>query len=195
MNFAPTYSGALPATSVKRYTELGAYIRGCYGSTNLVGEVAHSTPVPVHVASGVGATIVLPLASAQEVARVVLSEDLTRGQRIRSFTLAIAVASHDIAATAASGGGRAVSWTTVMSGASIGHKRIVHIDLNGTKVRHWFYFHDRLALVLRCPSRTVRFTLPQLVVFLPPPHAHTHTTADDGPHIVGALSLNSHTCP
>lgn len=65
-----------------RYRELGAWIKNCYG-TPLAQLASYAAPKPV---SGVY-TFTLPVEAKGTIDRVVLREDQSQGQRIRTWTL------------------------------------------------------------------------------------------------------------
>ena len=115
LDFAPGYSGRLPAESRARYQQFGDWVRACYGQANLLND---TSPVPAggsRAQAGtelpLGEPLVLVLPKPAAVGRVVIMEDQRVGQRIANYTVE----------GRAGGGG----WSTLVSGESIGHKRIV----------------------------------------------------------------------
>ena len=110
LNFAPDYSGQLPAESVERYKELGDWIRTCYG-TPLATMAA-----PAKVEKGGNVTITV--GSSEAVGRIVIMEEQTHGQRIRSFKVEVLPSSAEAMD----------AWKTVATAESIGHKRIIAMN-------------------------------------------------------------------
>eukprot|EP00050_Salpingoeca_kvevrii_P006858 m.292192 g.292192 ORF g.292192 m.292192 type:complete len:631 (-) comp12583_c0_seq1:139-2031(-) len=97
LDFAIDRTGNVAPDHAAAYKALGDWARKCYGS-------------PIAKTNGNNATLTLTLSQSATIDRVMLQEDLTLGQRVRSWTLE----------TMASGG----SWTKFANGTSIGHKRI-----------------------------------------------------------------------
>ena len=96
--------------AVARLNEFGAWIQACYGQDASAG-----TKSPVGVASGsslAGTSIKVDLSASAD--RLVLMEDLTHGQRIRSFTI-----------TDAAG-------EPIYNGSSLGHKHIALLNTSAT---------------------------------------------------------------
>lgn len=109
LDLAPDRSGLIPARHAARYKELGDFIRSCYGSP--INENIVNTTTP----TGVSLTFDYPT----PIDRIVLMEDQTNGQVIRSYEVyAKVVDSEEMNGTLD------VPWTLVSSGSSIGHKRI-----------------------------------------------------------------------
>ena len=112
LNFSPDYSGALPVMAVARFRALGRWLRECYGSANAVG-TNWTGPAALQSGESVIIRISTPL---EKIGRIVLQEDQTLGQRIRSYQL--------------EGMGSSSQWIKLLRGQSIGHKRIVVLDAN-----------------------------------------------------------------
>ncbi len=75
IDFAPYPNGSLPDAQVAAAHTLGDFIRGCYGK-------------PAAATSGNGArTYTLSLPPNTTVDRVVVAEDQTRGQLVRTFVI------------------------------------------------------------------------------------------------------------
>jgi alpha-L-fucosidase len=107
LNFAPMANGTLAPNFVARLNEFGAWIQGCYGQDASVP----GTKSPVGVASGsslAGTSIKIGLSASAD--RMVLMEDLTHGQRIRSFTISDAAGQ------------------SIYNGSSLGHKHIALLN-------------------------------------------------------------------
>jgi alpha-L-fucosidase len=103
LDIAPMPNGSIPTDAKARYAEFGSWIRACYGKKAVA-------TANMSVGSRT-LTLTLPAAaSTSTVDRVVLSEDLTKGELVRSFTLE----------TLSGAGG----WGVVLNKQSIGHKRI-----------------------------------------------------------------------
>ena len=114
MDFAPGYSGRLPAESRARYQQFGDWVRACYGQANQLND---TSPVPAggsRAQAGtelpLGEPLVLVLPKPAAVGRVVIMEDQRVGQRVTNYTVEVRA------------GG---DWSALASGESIGHKRIV----------------------------------------------------------------------
>ena len=113
LNFAPMPNGSMAANFVSRLAEFGGWIKACYG----VDAAVPGTKQPVGVASAAalqGATGVTVVLSAS-ADRLVLQEDLTHGQRIRSFNVTLR-------------GPRGGQGGLLYRGTSLGHKHIVLLD-------------------------------------------------------------------
>ena len=114
LNFALTYSGQQPSESIRRFKELGDWVRGCFG-----------TPVSsmgtAQVASGEDVT--MAVSSSKPIGRIVIMEDQTLGQRIRRFTVEVMP----------SASGQTIgAWQTVVTAESVGHKRIVALNTSSS---------------------------------------------------------------
>ena len=122
LDFSPDYSGALPTESVAQYAAFGAWVKGCYGAANSL-----KTNWTAATKLSAGQSVTVALSPAASTSRVVLQEDQTKGQRIRSFRVEWAGADgvfKPLAVETSSG------LTTTLE--SLGHKRIV--PLNATTV-------------------------------------------------------------
>lgn len=93
LDWTPMPSGMMRKDHLKRYQELGDWLRNCYS-------------VPVATANIAGRTATLQLPSGTQIDRVVIEEDLSAGERVNSYTIA-------------------VDGVQVANGSSVGHKRIV----------------------------------------------------------------------
>jgi len=110
LGFHPNYDGNIPANHGALYKTFGDWIRQCYGSQ------------PINETRGnlkEGGSLLLELSNRDDGPpnRAVLMEDISQGQRVRSWRL-----------EALTSAGR---WGLVAAGESIGHKRIVPMVLNG----------------------------------------------------------------
>jgi alpha-L-fucosidase len=84
LNFAPMPNGSMASNFVTRLAEFGGWIKACYG----VDAAVPGTKQPVGVVDGAdagGLTVKVTLSGSAD--RVVLMEDLSHGQRIRSFNM------------------------------------------------------------------------------------------------------------
>lgn len=98
LGLAPDSRGLLPDNDVKRLEEFGAKLKSVYGAS---------------LASRANNGLSVDLKPGTAIDRVVLAEDLSEGQNVRSFEVRVR-----------SGG----AWKTVAAGTTIGHKRIVAFD-------------------------------------------------------------------
>lgn len=96
LNATPGPDGLIPAVHMQRYEELGREIRRRYGS-------------PVATTSGTGNVVSLPLPQPTRLAGAVLQEDISQGERVRSYRLQ-ARCGHQ--------------WITLLQGTCLGHKKI-----------------------------------------------------------------------
>lgn len=106
LDLAPDRSGLVPSDQVARYKQLGDFIDSCYGNP-----IAHKTTQNeegIYSFSFNGAT---------PIDRIVLMEDQTNGQVIRSYRVFAKIADSQNA----SGN---VPYTLVSNGTSVGHKKI-----------------------------------------------------------------------
>lgn len=97
LGFAALRTGLIPDDQAQRAAEFGDWIRSCYG---------------VAVASTAGSEIRLlnlSLPAGALIDRVLLQEDIARGQRIRAYRVDARVGD---------------AWIPFSSGTSVGHKRI-----------------------------------------------------------------------
>ena len=97
LGLTPDPSGLLPAADCERLADFGRSIDSLYAR-------------PDATTAGAGAVQVLKLDKSRPVDRCLISEDISRGERIRRY--AIQARTPD-------------GWTTVGEGQSVGHKRIV----------------------------------------------------------------------
>ncbi len=104
LGITPDPDGLIPEPDVQRMKELGDYIRQTYGR-------------PLASVAGKGKKITLTLPEPVKVSRVVLGEDIRKGERVRQFVLE------------GYGGGK---WQKLFEGSCIGHKLI--IPLEGVKM-------------------------------------------------------------
>ena len=96
LNNTPDRSGLIPETDVKRSAEFGAEIRNRYGTA------AADT-------SGKGNELTINFSSPTRTDRVILMEDITKGERVRAYELEVNINGE---------------WETIAKGSAIGHKRI-----------------------------------------------------------------------
>ena len=114
LDLTPDRSGLIPANYAARYRQLGDFISSCYGQP-VAPNAAHST----NDAGEYSIKFDYPTA----IDRVVLMEDQTDGQVIRSYQVqAKIVDSQDANSTVS------VPLTRVSNGTSIGHKKIDLFD-------------------------------------------------------------------
>lgn len=92
--------GLVPDADVQRITEFGQEIQKMYGQA-LVGK------------AGKGKTLSLRIPDGTVVDRVVIQEDITKGERVLAYTLQ---------------GRDAQGWKDIESGSNIGHKRIIRFE-------------------------------------------------------------------
>lgn len=96
LNNTPDRSGLIPETDAKRSAEFGAEIRKRYG-------------IAAADTSGNGHELTITFSSPTGIDRVVLMEDITKGERVRSYEIDANVDGE---------------WKPVAQGTAIGHKRI-----------------------------------------------------------------------
>jgi alpha-L-fucosidase len=101
----PDDTGAIPADQMAALQGLGDYIRAC-----------HSPQAALAAGNGTTATLHLTFPAAL-VNRVILQEDLSRGQLVQGFTVQVDAA-----------GGWAKHVVTVAEGTAIGNKRILYFS-------------------------------------------------------------------
>jgi len=97
LGLTPDPSGLLPEPDFKRCAEFGAEIRRRFAR-------------PVAETNGTGEQLTLELSGPQKIDHVVIMEDITGGERVRSYTVEGRIP-----------GG---TWRKLCDGISIGHKRI-----------------------------------------------------------------------
>jgi hypothetical protein len=142
LNFGPAFSGALPDAAVKRYEEFGDWIRGCYGAANAIAEtrgagiLKEGESIVLNLTSGSGGSSrsagsshsgagskdSIDQHAAKLVDRIVLMEDQSAGQRIRSYTVEYL---HNAAGDKSGVG----VWTAAATAESLGHKRIFKLPI------------------------------------------------------------------
>ena len=99
LGFATDKNGTIPADQVARAKQFGDWIRSCYDA-------------PVNATAAPNATTVsLKIPAGRAVDRIVVQEDLAKGQRVRSYVV-----------DATADGGK--TWAQVSNGTAVGHKRI-----------------------------------------------------------------------
>lgn len=104
LGITPDPSGLVPVADSVRIAELGAEVRRRFGR-------------PLAAVSGHGRRLQMALPKAQKVSAAVLCEDISRGERVRSYRLEGKVDG---------------KWTLLAKGSCIGHKKID--TLSGVKV-------------------------------------------------------------
>ncbi|KAK5788652.1 hypothetical protein VI817_009610 [Penicillium citrinum] len=110
LDLTPDRSGLIPATYAARYKQLGDFISSCYGNP-IAPDAAHST----NDHGDYSIKFDYPTA----IDRIVLMEDQTNGQVIRSYQVQAKIVDSQNA-----NGTLAVPFTRVSNGTSIGHKKI-----------------------------------------------------------------------
>lgn len=110
LDLAPDRSGLIPARHAARYKELGDFIRSCYGDPLPSDQVSNTS-----TSTGVSLTFAYPT----PIDRIVLMEDQTDGQVIRSYEVYAKIVDAE-----EMNGTLDVPWTLVSNGSSVGHKRI-----------------------------------------------------------------------
>lgn len=99
LNHTPDRTGVIPELDAARAAEFGATIEATYS-------------VALSDTSGTGRELVAQPSSPVEADRVVIMEDISKGERVRAYELDAMVAGE---------------WKTVAKGTSVGHKRIEQI--------------------------------------------------------------------
>lgn len=97
LNANPGPDGLVPEADMRRYSEFGRELRRRFST-------------PLALTAGRGDTVELKLARPQPVSQIVVMEEITRGERVRAYTVEGLTA-----------GG---AWTALCEGTSVGHKRI-----------------------------------------------------------------------
>merc|ERR1712166_1601456 len=107
LGFATLRNGLIPDDQVTRARELGDWISSCYGApiVSTSRTTASSAILTLDLTHGV------PSNMTKYFDRVVIQEDLSQGQRIRSYNVEYRQ-------------GSGSEWTNFSSGTSVGHKRI-----------------------------------------------------------------------
>jgi hypothetical protein len=98
LDWTPTQDGDMRADHLQRYEEYGDWLRGCY-----------SVPVASVGPVAAGEAALLSLPEGSQFDRLVIQEDLTKGEFVRSYKVAL-------------------DGTDLASGSSVGHKRIVLLN-------------------------------------------------------------------
>lgn len=119
LNLTPNGDGLVPDDHVEMYEQLGGFINSCYGNAVGGDQAAHDV-------SDEDGTYSITFDSPQSIDRIVLMEDQTDGQVIRSYEVEGKV-------TGGGSGGNSTasdtdSWTLLSKGTSIGHKKIDVFD-------------------------------------------------------------------
>ncbi len=96
VGLTPDPDGLLPDPDVKRLNEWGSAITENYGD-------------PLQTASGEGYELYILLEEAVDIDRIVIQEDIAKGERVRQYTVEAKLKGH---------------WEVIAVGQSIGHKRI-----------------------------------------------------------------------
>lgn len=96
LNQTPDRTGVIPDQDVQRTAEFGKEIRRRFGS-------------PLASTQGSGNQVELRLPTSSSIDHIVIGEDISAGQRVREYTIEVI---HN------------GSWTKLLSGTSIGHKKI-----------------------------------------------------------------------
>ncbi|GAA4297549.1 alpha-L-fucosidase [Aestuariibaculum suncheonense] len=100
LGITPDPNGLVPEADVKRLKEFGENIKRNFST-------------PVASASGNKSKLTVKLPNAQEVNQVVITEDISHGERVRNFILE---------------GKTKSGWKTIFEGSCIGHKFIYKFD-------------------------------------------------------------------
>lgn len=97
LDWTPMPDGTMHEDHLNRYEEFGDWLRGCY-----------SAPV-VSTKDASGGSVKLTIPQGLQVDRIVLAENLTRGERVQSYTVML-------------------DGETIATGSSVGYKRIQLFD-------------------------------------------------------------------
>jgi alpha-L-fucosidase len=111
LDFAIDRTGNIDPSHARRYVELGSWIRGCYSTPLARTAWALSNSLELTVVSPSDST-------ADAIDRIVIQEDISRGQRITAYTVDAEV-----------DGKWVLGWA---SGTAVGHKRI-QVSQSGPK--------------------------------------------------------------
>jgi hypothetical protein len=168
----PDFTGAIPPEQVARYTELGAWVTGCYlpdtalnASTDVVMKEGDTAELhfKVPTAESVGAAVPVPatriVAGSKDpkVGRFVVAENQTLGQAVRNFTISVLTTTHGLPHIHG-----APQWVVLEQAHSIGNKRIIPVTQNllvgATAVR--LQLHNIAAPIT--PATTATATLSRL---------------------------------
>lgn len=115
LDLAPDRSGLIPARHAARYKQLGDFIRSCYEKP-----IAPKETKPENDEAG---SYSLAFDVPTAIDRIVLMEDQTNGQVIRSYQVHAKIVDAQEA-----NGTLNVPWTLVSNGTSVGHKKIDLFD-------------------------------------------------------------------
>jgi alpha-L-fucosidase len=110
LNNTPDRSGLIPEQDAKRAAEFGAEVARIYGK-------------PIAQSHGQGKELELKLPAPATIDRVILAEDITKGERIRRYELDALIKGQ---------------WQSVGGGELVGHKRIealVPVTVDGLRLR------------------------------------------------------------
>lgn len=110
LDVSPDRSGLIPAAHAARYKQLGDFISSCYGSPINAAHMQNSS---------VDGTYTLKFKYPTSIDRIVLMEDQTNGQVIRTYQVFARIIDDGV-----TDGTLDVPWTKVSNGTSIGHKKI-----------------------------------------------------------------------
>lgn len=113
LDLAPDRNGLVPADAAARYKELGDFIRSCYDDEE----------PSKYVDSDVDGQYLMTFDKPTTIDRIVMMEDQTNGQLIRSYNVYAKIIDAD-----GINHNKDVPWTRVSGGKSIGHKRIDLFD-------------------------------------------------------------------
>jgi alpha-L-fucosidase len=124
LGIAPDSRGLLPEVDVKRLEEFGAEVNRIYGKGMLCGHVNNFPCTDGHISYPVpdpALNMDIAFSAPMTFDRVVLQEDLTRGQFIRNYEIQVLVEA---------------DWKTVATGTTVGHKKIdIFAPITGSKLR------------------------------------------------------------
>lgn len=158
----PDMSGRIPLEHKQSYSAFGAWVNECY----------HSAPVNTTGALQAvpsGGSISLEIGAGFAVNRVVVAEDISQGQLVRSWRI-----DARLEGEGSGGGGGGAGWQSVAEGQSIGHKRIVPLPTAAASAS---------ALRLTILHVATSATKAQILLFearncsfAPPPSSHTCKT-------------------
>ena len=110
LGVTPNAEGILPEVDVNRLIAFGAEIKRRFSN-------------PIGTTSGSGAKIGLKIPNKQKVNQIVIMEDITKGERVRKFTLE---------------GKTNSGWQTIFNGSCIGHKfihRFEDMDISAVRLK------------------------------------------------------------
>jgi alpha-L-fucosidase len=101
LNATPARDGLIPECNMKHYHDFGNEIRKRFDK-------------PIARTAGEGSTVELTLPASGKVDHVILMEDISAGERVRSYTVEGLTAGN--------------KWSPLAEGISVGHKRIQRFD-------------------------------------------------------------------